>query len=336
VALPRLPCLWCPPDGSPCGRCGDDDAMPAVPRVAARDLALAEAAVAELSIDLSALTGIWADVYGRQDALYAAQVKSASRTWQRITGGLDLAAMVAAFRRHALLQPGAPAAGTDHPSPQARQHHRRELRQLARSMAAGLLIGLNDAPGYAGLLADITAALTAAAGEGFASALAVAAAEAGHARFDWATASQDGRREPASDTVTAVLAAIIAGAITDLAAKLTALAIAGAPAAAMLAACRKVLKDARSPGVYLTHGMAQEISAAMRDVYTAARVQLLDWVTAGDLKVCPSCEDHEDRNPWRIEDFPPMPDHPGCRCVPMPAGDAALPASLYEPYLTAA
>ena len=297
----------------------------------APDGSLEESAVAELTVDLSDPQGIWADVYGRQDALYAAHARAAARTWRTTTGSLDLAAMVAALRRHALLQPGAPAAGTDHPSPQARQHHRRELRNLARSMAAGLLIGVNDAPGYAGLLADITAALTAAAGEGYASALAVAAAEAGHARFDWATAASDGQREPGSGTVTAVLAAIIAGAITDLAGKLTGLAIAGATAPAMLTAARKVLRDAASLTVYLTHGMAQAIGTAMRDVYLAARVQRVTWVDAGDAKVCAACLAKAAGSPYRADGFGPPPLHPGCRCISMPAGAFPVPAGFWDP-----
>lgn len=300
------------------------------------DGSLEESAVAELSIDLSSPQGIWADVYGRQDALYAAHTAKARRAWRKATRTLDVAAMVTAFRRHALLQPGTPAAGTDHPSPQAAKHHKRELRQMARSMAAGLLTGVNDSPDYADLLAAITAALTAASGEGFASALAVAAAEAGQPVFGWTAASRDGQHAPDRGTVTATLAATLAGAVTDLAAKLAGLAIAGADAAVILKAANAVLRDGRSPGIYLTHAMAQAIGAAMRAVYAAAHVQRLDWVTAGDTKVCAICEGYEDKNPWRAGDFPPLPAHPGCRCNPQPAAGAVIPAHFYEPYLAAA
>lgn len=293
-------------------------------------------AVEEVTIDLSSLQGIWKDVYGRQDALYAARVRAARKTWRQITAGLDVAAMVAAFRRQALMQPSAPAPGTDHESPQARKHHRRELRNLARSLAAGLLIGVNDAPSYLTLLGGITDALASAAGEGFAAALAIAASEAGHARFGWAAAARDGRRDPAYDAVTAALAQIIAGTIADLAAALVKAAIAGATEAEMLAAALKVLKDGRALGFYLTDAMTRSLAAAVRDAYLAAGVTRIDWTTAGDTHVCPLCEDHEARNPWRTEDFPPMPAHGGCRCWPSPAGDFPLPHDLFAAYLTAA
>jgi hypothetical protein len=69
VPLPALPCLYCPPDGSACPNCDDDgDSTPPV----------AEAA----TIDLGNLTGVWADVYGRQDALYAKHERKARTAWR--------------------------------------------------------------------------------------------------------------------------------------------------------------------------------------------------------------------------------------------------------------
>jgi hypothetical protein len=301
-----------------------------------RLIAQAEAALLEVTVDLSALTGIWKTVYGRQDDLYAAQSAIAGKIWLEITAALDVAALVAAFRREAMMTSAGPAAGTDHPSPSAARHHKRELRNLARSMAAGLLIGVNDAPDYADLLSAITDALTLAAGEGFASALAVAAAEAGHAGFDWDAAVKDGRQEPGRSAVQAAAAAIIAGAVADLARKLVSLAVAGASEAEMVAALKAILVDARSLGVNLTHAMASAITAAMHAVYAAADVRLLDFLTAGDARVCPICEDLESHNPYGAEDFPAIPQHPLCRCVSVPAGNAAIPEHMYAAYLTAA
>ena len=149
MALAPMPCLYRPPDGSPCQRCDDDGPAES-------------ALVRELAIDLSNLEGIWADVYARQDALYARHARKARSAWRKTTAGLDLAALIAAFRRHALMIPDAPAPGTDHPSPQAAKHHKAELRKLARSMAAGFLAGVNDQPDYSGLLDAVTGALTAA------------------------------------------------------------------------------------------------------------------------------------------------------------------------------
>ena len=180
MPLPPMPCLYCPPDGSACSSCGDDgDSIPPT--------------VAEVSINLGDLQGVWADVYGRQDALYAKHERKARTAWRKAIAGLDLAALVAAFRRHALMDGDGPAAGTDHDSPQAAKRHKAEILSLARSMASGFLAGLNDQPDYGELLAALTAALTAAAGEGTASALAVSAAAAGY------TARSAGRKPPGRD-----------------------------------------------------------------------------------------------------------------------------------------
>ena len=46
---------------------------------------------------------------------------------------------------------------------------------------------------------------------------------------------------------------------------------------------------------------------------------LVDFVTVGDEKVCPSCYDAEDGNPWKPGDVPPIPNHGGCRCWYAPA-----------------
>ena len=304
------------------------------------DGALAESAaraLAEATIDLSSLEGIWKTVYGRQDDLYAAQAAKAARVWRKIVRDLDVAAMIAAFRKAALMgADGAPAAGTDHEDPDARKHRKREVKAAAAAAAAGMLASYADSPAYDDLLAVITTALTLAAGEGFASALAVAASEAGHAGFDWAAASKDGQRGPGADIAAEVAAAIVAGTVTDLSVLLSRLAAEGATAAAMVTAVSAALRTARALDVGLTHVMAASIAAAMRGVYDAADVMLLDFVTAGDTKVCPVCEDLEAHNPYRAEDFPAIPQHPLCRCIPMPAGDAPVAPSFYNRYLTAA
>ena len=70
-------------------------------------------------IDLGNLTGIWADVFARQDALYAKHQRKARTAWRKAVAGLDLAALVAAFRREALMidGPPRPAPTTSHRRP---------------------------------------------------------------------------------------------------------------------------------------------------------------------------------------------------------------------------
>jgi hypothetical protein len=322
VALPPLPCLYCPPDGSPCSRCDDDGVAEAAP------------AATPAQIDLSNLQGIWADVYARQEALHARHQRKARTAWRKATAGLDLAALVAAFRRHALMLDGAPAPGTDHESPEGARHHRAELRKLARSMAAGFLAGVNDQPDYTGLLDAVTAGLTAAAGEGTAAALAVSAAGAGYGGFSWQKAARDGRQEPDRQTVTAWVAKIIAGAVTDLAKALTAAAVAGATAEVMLAAASAVLRKGLSVTAFLDQAMATAVTAAMAAAYAAlGGIHLLDFTTAGDGKVCARCQECADRNPYTVRDYPGS-QHPRCRCVPSPRGGPTLPLAAFAAYLT--
>jgi hypothetical protein len=315
-----MPCLHCPPGGSPCDRCDDDGPSGAAP-------------VREVAIDLSNLTGVWADVYARQDAIHARHGRKARTAWRKAIAGLDLAALIAAFRRQALMLDGSPAPGTDHESPQAARYHKAQLRDLARSMSAGYLTGVNDQPDYTGLTAAITAALIAAAGEGTAAALGVSAAAAGHAGFAWDKAARDGRTEPDQGTVTGWAGRIIAGAVTGLAAALAAGAIAGASEAEMTRAAAAVLRKARSVTAYLDQAVHSAATSAMAAAYSAlGGIELLDWISAGDGRVCVTCSNYEANSPYSPQNYPATP-HSKCRCVPGPSGGLTLPLGAFAAYL---
>jgi hypothetical protein len=272
-------------------------------------------------------------VYARQEALYARHARKARTAWRKAVKGLDLAALIAAFRRAALMADGSAAPGTDHESPQAAKHHKQELKKLARSMASGFLVGVNDQPDYSGLLAAVTAALTAASGEGTASALAISAAAAGYSGFAWDKAAGDGRSEPHAATVTGWIARMIAGAVTGLASALTAGAVAGAAPDAMLAAAALVLRKAASVTAFLDQAMASAISGAIAFAYGAlGGIESLDFVTAGDGKVCARCGACADASPYSPRDYPGS-QHPGCRCIPQPRGGLTLPLGAFAAYL---
>jgi hypothetical protein len=280
--------------------------------------------VLEATLKLGQLQGIYATVYARQDDLYDQENGKARKIWAEIIASLALAALLASFRRIAL-------AGAD-PHPAA-------LKALAAAFASAMLAGITTSALYAEFLTELTAALTAAAGEGHASALAVAAAQAGHTGFDWDQAAQDGQRDPGPDIVAALAAAIIAGAITDLAATMAAAVIVEEPgatattAAGLLAAIMKAMNAARSVKVYLTHGMTGAVSAAMQGVYDQAGVILLNFITAGDDRVCPECDAIEKDNPYLPGLIPAPPRHVNCRCITMPAHKDAIPYDSYVKYL---
>ena len=320
MALPPLPCLHCPPAGAGCPRCDDGDPSESMqPRPA--------------TLDLGNLTGVWADVFARQEALYARHQRKTRTAWRKAIAALDLAALIVAFRRQALMLPGAAAPGTGHESPQAVRYHKAELRTLARSMTAGFLMGVNDQPDYAGLLAAITAGLTAAAGEGAAAALGISAAAAGYTGFAWDKAAKDGRSEPYQGTVTGWAGRIIAGAVTGLAAALTAGAVAGDSAEAMTRAASAVLRKAGPVTAYLDQAMHSAVTSAMNAAYSAlGNIELLNWVDAGDSRVCPTCQDYADNSPYTPQNYPDTP-HPRCRCVPDPSGGLTLPFGAFAAYM---
>lgn len=289
---------------------------------------------AEATLKLGSLTGTWAVVYDRQDALYDARTRKLTREWRKLTAGLDVALAVAAFRGSALMQQDGPAPGSDGETPGQRAQRRRELRDLALAAVTGMLAALPAAEGWASFLAITSGALAAASGEGFAAALALAADSAGAAGFGWDAAQKAGRQEPDS-TETAIVAGVLVSAMASkLAVTLAALAAAGATAAEMAAAVTGALREAAAAGVSLAHAMASAIATAVQALYAAHSVAKLDFLTVGDDRVCAICDAYERANPHDAGRFPPCPAHIRCRCWPAPAPGHALPSAAWAPYLT--
>jgi hypothetical protein len=298
--------------------------------------------LAEVTLKLGALTGTWAQVYDRQDALYDREARKLTRIWRKLTaeagagtaGGIAVARMVAAFRRRALMTGDGPAPAADHESPDGRAERRRELRAIALAAAAAMLAGLPGADLYPEFLAAISAALAAGAGEGFAAALALAASDAGHAGFDWDAAQEAGQQEPDQGEQMLISQALIAAMASGVAAVLVAGAVAGVTAAAMAKAVKAALHEAANLAVTLTHAIGSAISSAWLAVYDRARAPRILWVTAGDDRVCPVCDGYEADNPYTPETFPPMPAHFKCRCAPHAEGANVIDLDTYARFLT--
>jgi hypothetical protein len=102
----------------------------------------------------------------------------------------------------------------------------------------------------------------------------------------------------------------------------------------MLTAASAVLRKGRSVTAFLGQAMQSAVSAAMNAAYAAlGNVELLDWLTAGDGRVCPRCDSLADAGPYTPRNYPAVP-HPGCRCVPQPRGGILLPLAAFAAYLT--
>jgi hypothetical protein len=54
---------------------------------------------------------------------------------------------------------------------------------------------------------------------------------------------------------------------------------------------------------------------AQRAVFLALQIGLVAWVTVGDGRVCPTCEDNQDQGPYPPAALPDLPAHPNCRCT---------------------
>lgn len=292
--------------------------------------------ILEATLHLGKLEGVWAAVYARQDHLFAMAAESLAVMWRKLMHGLAVAAMVDAIRREAAMtDDGTPAPGTDSASATAAKYHRRAVRDIAAMLAAGLLSGLPSLALWPSFLAAVIASLGAAGAEGFASALAVAAAQAGYAGFDWDAAVKDApQQQPEPGTAEIIASAIVAGVVTDLAVTLAGMAAAGATAAAMTAAVRAYLHDPKALAAYLQHAMGKSLSAAWLAVYDAARVERILFVTAGDDRVCPACDGYEAENPWTPETFPAPPIHVKCRCSPLSEGTDSVRFDMYAAYIS--
>jgi len=79
--------------------------------------------------------------------------------------------------------------------------------------------------------------------------------------------------------------------------------------------------------------MASAVSSATAAAYAAlGGIELLTWTTAGDGKVCATCQGYEDGSPYSARDYPATP-HPRCRCTPTPAGGLTLPLGAFAAYI---
>jgi hypothetical protein len=59
--------------------------------------------------------------------------------------------------------------------------------------------------------------------------------------------------------------------------------------------------------------MTTAAAAGALSLFQKYRTQV-SWITAGDGRVCPTCQDNEDNSPYGPDAVPACPAHPRCRC----------------------
>jgi hypothetical protein len=283
--------------------------------------------VLEVSLLLGSLSGTWAAVFKRRDELVAAHVKTITGIWRKLAKRLDARALAAKYRREQMI----PAAESDQDAARRKQE--------ARDAALAWLLAILSDPEYADLEQAIAAALTAAMAEGKTAALAVAADQAAALGFDWTRAYDamlaglaylEGQPGIADATVQQVLG----GASADVGRILASMATSGATDAQVAAEVEASIagEDVAAVAAAVDNSMWSGFAQATLGLYQAEGLELVDWLTAGDSRVCVSpCQENEENGPYAPADFPACPGHPNCRCCPSPA--SPMPVSAFAAFL---
>jgi hypothetical protein len=290
--------------------------------------------ILEATLQLGHLTGVWQTVYDRRERLLRKNLRAVTAAWDACIADLDPRDVVKRFRSAIYL----PAeAVTKDPTKRWRQ-------DTAIATALGWLRGVYHSGGYDALVAALEDAIREGMAEGEAGALALAASRQGKTGFRIDDAFKAAYQRLADDhSVTQQAAdaatAIIDGAAGDTGRRLASMAGDGASEDEMTAAAADAVSGAtsRSLKTWLSDHLWAGILAGAVALYkrlpgtgTGTRAApagpdtppggtppsgpvLLDWITAGDGRVCPTCSGYEDNSPYAPEDVPDFP-HPGCRC----------------------
>jgi hypothetical protein len=282
--------------------------------------------VLEVSLLLGSLTGTWAAVFKRRDDLVAGHVAKITAIWRKLVKRLDARALAEKYHREQML----PAAETD----QDAARRKAEARDAA---LAWLLTILSD-PEYADLEQAIAAAIMAAQAEGATGALAVAADQAAAYGFDWTMAYDAmlagvAALEHQPGIADATVQQVLGGASADVGRILCGMATSGATDAEIAAEVEEAIEgeDVRPVTCGVDYSMGGGLVCGALGLYQSEGLDLVAWLTAGDGRVCPACQDNEDNGPYDPSAFPECPGHYFCRCTPTPA--SPMPVSAFAAFL---
>jgi hypothetical protein len=240
-----------------------------------------------------------------------------------------LAAAVTDFRRRAGLTE------TD----QADQDRQAQIAADAVAAAAAMLKLLPDRPEWRDLRRSLRNALAAGRAEGAVGAVAIAAERIGRTGLDWDIAFQHAYDALAGlDALWAEadgwLARMLGNATADLGRALANAAANSATYAQTLADAMDALdsEDVSAVSFTVDWALSTGLSQGALALYASEGVAAVDWITAGDIRVCLSCDDNETNGPYPPSLFPQQPDHARCRCCSAASFDLAN----YADWFTAA
>jgi SPP1 gp7 family putative phage head morphogenesis protein len=124
--------------------------------------------------------------------------------------------------------------------------------------------------------------------------------------------------------------------LNQLARELAAALERGDSPATLARALRGILEDPQWADMVAVTELNRAMSRSTRDTYARNGIEMMQWLSAEDPRVCQDCSDNEDAGPTPLNDIFPSgaslpPAHPSCRCCITPvvvsraeAGPAAL------------
>jgi hypothetical protein len=261
--------------------------------------------VLEVTIDLGRLEGLWARLFKRREDLIRHHTGKVAAVWRDLLTAELITDAVRELRHD------------------DRSRTRAGWKTAVTATAAALAASLRSRPQWTPLRQALRDALAAAQAEGATAAAVLAADRAGEKPPDWDEefdATLDaiaGRYQLWADADT------WAGRLLDSSSRTLGRALGDDPDVEdtdLTDAADQALNDDSNGPVPSTvdWAMTAAAGAGALAAYAAQGLAQADWVTAGDGRVCATCQNNEDQSPYPLIEFPDLPAHPRCRCQAVP------------------
>lgn len=260
------------------------------------------------TLKLGELEGIWAVIYARREAIEHLHGRAFADVMKAIAA-IDWQQIVDSIGTQLLIDPGITG-----------KQLADELGTRIRNLIAAELPASERAAWNQAMIA----ALTDATAEGQAAALALIA-DTASITIDWELAAREAKAaltggQVLADDAAAWVTKQTQGLGYEIAQKLAALWDSGASRQDMLDAIQAILgADTTVAGYLLDTAIGQALTLGALTTYGMAGVTYVDFITAGDERVCYQCETAEIGNPYLLGDLNAPPLHPRCRCAVSPS-----------------
>lgn len=276
----------------------------------------------EATIDTAHLTGMWATIHQRREALHAKHAAKVLEVWRAVVHELPAAAAVTRYRT---------ALGI-HEAGQGDDPDRRNRLKAAAAAAIGwLLAHVRQSRQEQALVDALNESIKEGMAEGATTAVLLAAEQAGEtADPSLVYAARLAEAVVPDGTAQQVETAILAGATTDGTRALLAV---DDPADATAADLTGALEaDGKAADLLVDTAIGRGYTAGMLSTWLRLGGTSYSWITVGDGRVCPICSGYEDDSPYTAMGVPSCPAHPRCRCVVV-ADQREWPYNILGPLL---